>query len=138
MCSLEHLDTFFSKKNPKQCRMCLAKRRREWGTKNKDKLAAYSKQYNLNNRPLRNSHESQRRARIRKAFASWNTEEELFLISEAFHLAKLRETLTGFKWEVDHIIPLKHPLVCGLHCIENLQVIPRKINGIKGNRYQIR
>ena len=35
---------------------------------------------------------------------------------------------------VDHIVPLNHPLVCGLHCQFNLQVTTARHNLTKGNR----
>lgn len=57
------------------------------------------------------------------------------LVEEAYHLAQLRGKATGFTWHVDHIVPLQSPLVCGLHTIENLQVIPGALNVAKGNRY---
>lgn len=37
--------------------------------------------------------------------------------------------------EVDHIIPMKHDRVCGLHLPQNLQVIPAQENRRKGNRF---
>ena len=42
--------------------------------------------------------------------------------------------LTGEWYHVDHIVPLKNQLVCGLHCEQNLQVIPKLQNISKGNR----
>ncbi len=47
--------------------------------------------------------------------------------------ARLRKQ-TGTKWHVDHIVPLKHPLACGLHNEFNLRVIPASENQSKGNR----
>lgn len=38
-------------------------------------------------------------------------------------------------YEVDHIIPLRHPLVSGLHCIANLQYLPRLENRRKTNKW---
>lgn len=57
------------------------------------------------------------------------------LVEEAYHLAQLRGKATGFPWHVDHIVPLQSPIVCGLHSIENLQVIPGVLNLSKSNRY---
>ena len=58
-----------------------------------------------------------------------------FLIEEAYALAQLRTQTTGFKWHVDHVVPLQSPLVCGLHVESNLQVIPSFKNQSKGNRH---
>ena len=44
---------------------------------------------------------------------------------------------TGVRHVVDHIIPLQHPLVCGLHWHENLQAIPEKANSAKSNKFFI-
>lgn len=50
-------------------------------------------------------------------------------------LAALRTKTTGIRWEVDHIVPLVHPQVCGLHVETNLRVIPAIENRRKGNRH---
>lgn len=39
----------------------------------------------------------------------------------------------GSKYEVDHIVPLVNPFVCGLHCEFNLQIITRMENNKKSN-----
>lgn len=41
----------------------------------------------------------------------------------------------GTAVEIDHIVPLMHPHVCGLHCLDNLRVIPRAQNQRKSNKY---
>lgn len=36
---------------------------------------------------------------------------------------------------VDHVIPLQHPAVCGLHVPANLQLMAHRENSKKGNRW---
>lgn len=40
---------------------------------------------------------------------------------------------TGIQHNIDHIVPLSHPLVCGLTVPWNLRIIPRAPNLSKGN-----
>lgn len=48
--------------------------------------------------------------------------------------AKWNAKNPGNKVHVDHIIPLKSDYVCGLHCENNLQIIPAVSNISKKNR----
>lgn len=47
---------------------------------------------------------------------------------------KLRQE-TGIEYQVDHVIPIQSPVVCGLHWEGNLQVIPKLANVLKSNRF---
>lgn len=58
-----------------------------------------------------------------------------FMLEEAYILARLRSMVTGYEWDVDHIVPLRSKLVCGLHAETNIQVIPAASNRAKGNRH---
>lgn len=42
---------------------------------------------------------------------------------------------TGERWSIDHIVPLNHPLVSGLHCPANLRLLPLLDNMRKGNAW---
>ena len=76
-----------------------------------------------------------RRAQTLQATPSWYGGFDEFVLSEAYKLCKLREKMTGVKWEIDHIVPLQGENVCGLHCSSNWSVITQFENRSKGNRY---
>ena len=42
---------------------------------------------------------------------------------------------TGTRHVLDHIVPLCHPYVCGLHVSANLRPIPWAVNAYKSNRW---
>ena len=75
--------------------------------------------------------------RAKQARVLWDLELTKFVYSEAHKLRKLRNNITGFDWHVDHIIPLKGVLVCGLHVWNNFAVIPKVNNLRKGNNYPV-
>lgn len=59
------------------------------------------------------------------SWASWNDVRKVY--DRARVLGKV----------VDHIVPLKHELVCGLHCPDNFRIVAARTNGLKGNRFQV-
>lgn len=134
------LDFFIKNKTSKSgidtlCKVCNIKR-----TKAR-RLAGY---YNRTEeaRKRREKYPEKELARVRKYRSRKQqaskinlTEIESWLIEEIYHLSILRTKITGYKWEVDHIIPLQGKYVCGLHIPSNLQVIPAKMNRQKSNKY---
>jgi 5-methylcytosine-specific restriction endonuclease McrA len=73
-----------------------------------------------------------RRAIIKQAMPAWaNRMEIAALYKEA---SRIWEE-TGIEHHVDHIIPLTHPQVCGLHVPSNLQVLSAKENLSKSNKF---
>lgn len=47
--------------------------------------------------------------------------------------AKAMSVFTGDRHVLDHIVPVNHPMVCGLTVPWNLRVIHWRVNGSKGN-----
>jgi hypothetical protein len=54
-----------------------------------------------------------------------------FVLAEAKAACKRRQAMTGYRWEVDHMLPLARG---GKHAWWNIQVIPRALNNWKRDR----
>lgn len=90
--------------------------RKDWARKNPAKLLATVRK---------------RQTRLITAMPVWANE---FFIQEIYDLRLRREKTLGIQFDVDHIVPLRSKLVCGLHVETNLRIIPRTVNRAKGNR----
>jgi hypothetical protein len=108
---------------------------RKYREQNREIMLVRSRTWREDNKDYDAFRQRERKALKKNAVPSWVGAEERFLIKEAYSLAQLRTKLTGFSWHVDHIVPLKHKDACGLHCIDNLQVIPWLNNLRKRNLY---
>ena len=75
-----------------------------------------------------------RRRKHREATPSWLTREQKGQIRELYKIAITMTKTTGEQYVVDHIIPLRSEIVCGLHVPWNLRVIPRQENLLKSNK----
>jgi len=67
-----------------------------------------------------------RKARILKATPQW---------ADLSAIRSIYETASELGLHVDHIVPLRSPLVCGLHCEANLRMLQATDNLRKGNRW---
>jgi hypothetical protein len=56
-------------------------------------------------------------------------------LNKIYSHARALTKLTGVKHVVDHIVPVCHPMVCGLTVPWNLQVMTDKQNQAKGNSF---
>lgn len=56
-------------------------------------------------------------------------------IREVYREADRLTRATGVAHQVDHIVPLNHPRVCGLHVAANLRAIPAGPNMAKSNNW---
>lgn len=66
-----------------------------------------------------------RRRTVYERALSWAEEEKIKIV---YAKAKV------FGMTVDHIVPLHHRLVCGLHVWHNLQLLEGRLNRSKNNR----
>jgi hypothetical protein len=103
-----------------------------WTRENLERRREIANTWRKNNPEKVNPAHAKRRAAKVGATPAWAND---FFIKEAYHLANLRSKLTGYKWHVDHIVPLQSAIVCGLHVENNLRVIPASVNQSKNNRH---
>jgi hypothetical protein len=101
----------------------------------RDKILTQKQEYYARNKKTFLQRNAKRRAAYIQRTPEWLTEDDFWIIDEIYDLAIKRSELFGFKWHVDHIIPLQGKTVSGLHVPLNLQVIPAAENHRKGNRY---
>jgi len=105
---------------------------RRYREKNRQRTRDAARQYAKDNPEGRAFRQRTRDAAKRQAVPPWAEKDA---IASFYQLASLVSDETGIRHHVDHIVPLKSKIVCGLHCYANLQVIPATENSSKGNRY---
>ena len=83
-------------------------------------------------RKVRGSGGSEVWAKYSRAKPPWTTHSECRAV---WSKSRQMTAETGVQHSVDHIVPLLHSLVCGLHCPANLQVLPLALNIQKSNKH---
>lgn len=112
-------------------KMSFKKRRQKYYIKNKEVISIKCSEWAKNNVAKKNSYAARRRGLKQNATPTWS---EKVLIDLVYEKKKWLEGLTGLTYHVDHIIPLNHPDVCGLHVWSNLQILESSLNFSKNNR----
>lgn len=104
---------------------------RAYVARNPDKIKAIGQKWSRENKPRLRVRYAKRRAIKLQATPAWANELAISLIyKEADRLSKT----TNVIHEVDHMVPLQSPLVCGLHWEGNLQILTRGANRSKSNK----
>jgi|SRR5688572_8457042 len=121
--------------------------RAEYRAKYRDRIKEFSRvdwqKHNAKRRAAKATHRAKfpelaahyvrlRQTRKKQATPVW---ADLAAIKAIYKQAAELSKQTGVKHHVDHEIPLKHPLVCGLHVPANLRVIRGAENQSKGNKF---
>lgn len=119
--------------NPEKRAEVLAKNRKV----NVESRNAYNRAWFAQNSDKRAAYEAKRRASIIQRTPNWLTDDDFWMIEQAFEIAKIRTDMFGFDWHVDHEIPLQGKRVSGLHTPLNLKVIEGSENCKKNARFAI-
>lgn len=110
------------KKNKERFReVCAA-----WNERNPEKRRQFAVDWRAKNRAHHNAYKAKRRAEKRQRTPAW---ADMETIKDFYAEANY------FGMEVDHIVPLKSDLVCGLHVEHNLQLLTPFENASKKNRF---
>lgn len=150
-CLVEKEEILFCRKRGKytsQCKDCKRIKEAIWRNQNKDKISLKNqkhwlqyketdiykevnerkcRKYRQTHKELFRFYTSERRCLQINATPSWVDMEQIKQI--------YLKCPAGY--EVDHIIPLNHSLVCGLHTPDNLQYLLIKENRSKSNKFNI-
>ena len=97
--------------------------------RNRDHLLARRRAWYEENRALEIARKRKRAGRIQHDLALLSKAEQ----AEIQGMYDFCRIFPGF--EVDHVVPLTHDLVCGMHVPWNLQVLPVSVNRSKGNKF---
>lgn len=105
---------------------------RQWRKRNPEKSKGANRRWNEKNRDRWFALLRQRFWAIRRATPKWADRGAIVALYEE---AKRLTRETGIEYHVDHVIPLRGKLVCGLHVESNLRVVQRDVNQSKANKF---
>lgn len=106
------LDKYYGKRDPEVARQ----RAKQWRKDNPARVA-----YNI----------ATARARRHRACPPWVTKQERAAMRRVYEECQKITEQTGVPHQVDHTIPLVSDVVCGLHCLANLQILTAEENNRK-------
>ena len=126
-------------KKGSRCLECERQRSAERRASNREHDAFFKKRWKKNNKAKVQAQWAEYRASKIQATASWANKQYIQDLYDNCRDAELIFQNVGVdvKFHVDHIIPLKHKQVCGLHVEHNLQILTAEENTAKSNKYEV-
>lgn len=106
---------------------------RAWAAKNPERIRQIKAAWKARNPAQIRADRAWRRCMEGKACPEWADREAM---RQVYQEARALRALTGITHHVDHIIPIRHKLVCGLHVANNLQILPATENMRKTNKFE--
>lgn len=108
-------------------------RTREYREKHREYGREYSKRRQRKMPEAYAADAAKRRAAKLRRTPAWADADK---IRKFYADAKIMSEITGEKWHVDHIVPLRGKKVSGLHVHYNLQILPGTENDRKANIFE--
>lgn len=97
----------------------------KWRADNPGRNTEYARGWRAANPGKQNAYKMARRAAVLQATPAW---------ADMAAIERIYEEAALLGMEVDHVYPLRGENVCGLHVENNLQLLTRRDNAVKGNR----
>lgn len=129
-CQKSYMDSYYEKNKQR-----LIERVAKWKSENPEKRKANTQRYYKRNKSYYHEKVHQRRSLQR---AADHTSSDKEFVEQLYQYASMWNAFVPprFKLHIDHIVPLKHELVCGLHTAANLQLLWAAENWSKNNSFE--
>jgi len=108
------------------------KRSKEWAEKNPERYKETKKIWCEKNKDRCLEYVRRKQCLMRKHRPPWADKE---MIKAIYSGARIATMLFERDFQVDHIVPLNHKYISGLHVPDNLQILTAEENLIKSNRF---
>ena len=116
-----------------ECQTCRRDRAKKWDSQHPEQANNRRRKYDkLNPRVTLNSNYGHKRALIDQC-PKWLNDEDKQKILKIYESCRSLTRSSKIKHNVDHIVPLRGKLVCGLHVPWNLQILTAEANRKKSN-----
>jgi hypothetical protein len=113
----------------------LLKKNRDYRAANRERLKEAQRAWRKANHGKVIANVTARKKRVRRATPPWLSRSQRKEIQQFYVNAAAANEALGANYQVDHIVPIVHDLVCGLHVPWNLQLLTAEENVEKSNRF---
>lgn len=104
---------------------------KEWYEQHPEARPEIHRRYRINNSGVVLARLAKRRVQKKQAIPPWFEKAE---VEALYQQCKVKSIQEGKIYHVDHIIPINNIDVCGLHCLDNLQILTAEENLSKSNK----